>query len=118
MCSSSFYSLYSSLHFHGNLCTFLSPCQLSLAGRSLYELTLSESIRYRSNDAIERWLTDLLCLDVSDVTRTSYECVAPSQCELVYVNRDTLFSYHRGAELFLRRLVSIYVASHYKVCIQ
>jgi len=30
--------------------------------------------------------------------------------------RDTLFSYHKASELFLQRLVSLYVASHYKVC--
>jgi len=82
----------------------------------LYELTLNESIRYHSGDAVESWLTSLLCLEVTDVTaRVSKDPVAPSECELVYVNRDTLFSYNPATELFLKRLVSIYVASHYKV---
>ncbi|XP_014486431.1 PREDICTED: N-acetyltransferase 10-like [Dinoponera quadriceps] len=35
-------------------------------------------------------------------------------CQLYYINRDTLFSYHKASELFLQRLVSLYVASHYK----
>lgn len=41
-------------------------------------------------------------------------CPTPDACELYYVDRDALFSYHRAAEAFLQRLVSIYVASHYK----
>lgn len=32
-----------------------------------------------------------------------------------YVNRDTLFCYHRASEAFLQRLMALYVASHYKV---
>lgn len=27
---------------------------------------------------------------------------APSECDLYYVNRDTLFSYHKDSELFLQ----------------
>ena len=38
----------------------------------------------------------------------------PDACELYYVNRDTLFSYHKVSEMFLQRLMSLYVASHYK----
>jgi hypothetical protein len=30
------------------------------------------------------------------------------------VNRDSLFSFHRGAERFLAQLVAIYTAAHYK----
>jgi tRNA(Met) C34 N-acetyltransferase TmcA len=29
--------------------------------------------------------------------------------------RDTLFCFHKASEAFLQRLVSLYVASHYKV---
>ncbi len=39
----------------------------------------------------------------------------PSQCELYAVNRDTLFSYNKVSELFLQKLMALYVASHYKV---
>lgn len=38
----------------------------------------------------------------------------PEQCQLYYVNRDTLFSYHAASEAFLQRLVALYTASHYK----
>ncbi|KAI7984542.1 RNA cytidine acetyltransferase 2 [Camellia lanceoleosa] len=38
----------------------------------------------------------------------------PSECNLYYVNRDTLFSFHRESEAFLQRMVALYVASHYK----
>lgn len=31
-----------------------------------------------------------------------------------YVNRDTLFCYHKASEAFLQRLMSLYVSSHYK----
>ncbi|EHB01864.1 UPF0202 protein C20G8.09c [Heterocephalus glaber] len=31
-----------------------------------------------------------------------------------YVNRDTLFCYHKASEVFLQRLMALYVASHYK----
>ena len=32
-----------------------------------------------------------------------------------YVNRDTLFSYHKASEKFLQRLMALHMASHYKV---
>ena len=37
-----------------------------------------------------------------------------ARCELYYVNRDTLFSYHKASEQFLQRMMSLYVSSHYK----
>ena len=42
-------------------------------------------------------------------------CPHPDQCELYCVNRDTLFSYNKVSEVFLQRLMALYVASHYKV---
>ena len=38
----------------------------------------------------------------------------PNQCDLYYVNRDTLFSYNPKCEKFLKKLMSIFVSSHYK----
>lgn len=32
----------------------------------------------------------------------------------LYVNRDTLFSFHKASEAFLHSLMSIYVSAHYK----
>ncbi|XP_016937181.2 RNA cytidine acetyltransferase [Drosophila suzukii] len=77
-------------------------------------LKLEESIRYQENDDIEKWLINLLCLDASTVPSISSGCPTPDACELYYVDRDALFSYHKAAEAFLHRLVSIYVSSHYK----
>ncbi|KAJ8909571.1 hypothetical protein NQ315_008931 [Exocentrus adspersus] len=78
------------------------------------EVTLNESIRYKSGDPVETWLTKLLCLDSSYVTPILSGCPPPERCDLYYINRDTLFSYHKASEEFLQRLVALYVASHYK----
>jgi len=86
-----------------------------VSGRILHEVTLIESIRYANGDAVEAWLNNLLCLDASCVQPLSSGCPVPSSCDLYYVNRDTLFSYHKASEMFLQRLMSLYVSSHYKV---
>jgi N-acetyltransferase 10 len=83
--------------------------------RSLKEITLEDSIRYSAGDKIEKWLNSLLCLDASVMPRLrSQGCPHPSSCELFYVNRDTLFSYHPASEVFLQRMMALYVASHYR----
>ncbi|XP_044749369.1 RNA cytidine acetyltransferase [Coccinella septempunctata] len=83
-------------------------------GRTLHEVTLDESIRYAVGDDVEAWLTKLLCLDSTSVTPISSGCPPPEDCSLYYINRDTLFCYHKASEAFLQRLVALYVASHYK----
>ena len=86
------------------------------AGRSLREITLSEPIRYASGDAVEKWLNQILCLDAT-LPRSKYSaagCPNPSECELLQVNRDTLFSFHPVSEKFLQQMMGLYVASHYK----
>lgn len=85
----------------------------AVAGRSLHECELKESIRYRSGDQCEVWLNQLLCLEATT------HCLGggtPSvhDCSLYYINRDTLFSYHSASEAFLHRLMALFVASHYK----
>lgn len=78
-------------------------------------MTLDEPIRYGVNDPIESWLNDLLCLKATEeVDQLKSGCPHPNQCDLYYVNRDTLFSYHTSSEKFLRKLMSIFVSSHYK----
>ena len=93
--------------------------------RRLREITLDEPIRYSYNDPIELWLNDLLCLNccseysvnskfgnkLSDYLKLSYH-PDPSQCELYYVNRDSLFSYNKISEYFLQNMMSLYVSSH------
>ncbi|KAK3376713.1 GNAT acetyltransferase 2-domain-containing protein [Lasiosphaeria ovina] len=85
-------------------------------GRSLKEITLSEPIRYAQGDAVEKWLNTLLCLDATlpKSKLNTQGCPDPSQCELLHVNRDTLFSFHPVSERFLQQMVALYVASHYK----
>ncbi|BGP27878.1 nucleolus protein [Rhodotorula toruloides] len=93
-----------------------SSSTLSVA-RTLKEIKLSTPIRYAPGDDIEKWLNQLLCLDATIATpskKTLQGCPHPSTCELFYVNRDTLFSYHPASEVFLQRMMSLYVASHYK----
>lgn len=87
---------------------------LSYGGRTLKEVKLEEPIRYAPNDPIEKWLNKVLCLDASVVSKNIQGCPHPSQCELYYVNRDTLFSYHPVSETFLQRMMALYVSSHYK----
>lgn len=83
--------------------------------RTLREIKLETPIRYASGDKIEKWLNGLLCLDATIVPKAIGQgCPHPSQCELYYVSRDTLFSYHPASELFLQRMMALYVASHYK----
>ncbi|XP_076646861.1 RNA cytidine acetyltransferase l(1)G0020 [Halictus rubicundus] len=86
----------------------------TIIGRQLHELTLEESIRYKPGDSVEQWLCDLLCLNATTNTSILSGCPPPDLCQLYYINRDTLFSYHKASELFLQRLVALYVASHYK----
>jgi N-acetyltransferase 10 len=84
--------------------------------RTLREVKLDTPIRYSAGDKIEKWLNSLLCLDAAVLPKnpTVQGCPHPSTCELFYVSRDTLFSYHPASEVFLQRMMSLYVASHYK----
>ncbi|CAL8261192.1 unnamed protein product [Merluccius merluccius] len=84
------------------------------AARSLHEVSLHESIRYGPGDAVEKWLNELLCLDCLNIPRLISGCPLPQTCDLYYVNRDTLFCYHKASEVFLQRLMALYVSSHYK----
>ncbi|TFY62510.1 hypothetical protein EVJ58_g3813 [Rhodofomes roseus] len=68
-----------------------------------------------AGDKVERWLNALLCLDATIAPKSAVHSTPhPSQCELFYVSRDTLFSYHPASEVFLQRMMALYVASHYK----
>ncbi|KAK4790574.1 hypothetical protein SAY86_017878 [Trapa natans] len=85
-----------------------------VSGRLFKKIELNESIRYASGDPIESWLNNLLCLDVANYIPNINRLPPPGECDLYYVNRDTLFSYHKDSELFLQRMMALYVASHYK----
>lgn len=87
---------------------------IATGGRTLREIKLEEPIRYNEGDSVETWLNKLLCLDASIVPRHLQGCPHPKECDLYYVNRDTLFSYHPVSEAFLQKMMALYVASHYK----
>ena len=78
------------------------------------EVKMEEPIRYSSNDPVEQWLYDLLLLDATKADALKAGLPHPSECQLYLVNKDTLFSYNKSAEKFLRRVYSLFVASHYK----
>lgn len=85
------------------------------AARTFREIILQEPIRYSLGDPVERWLNDLLCLDAAEHTPPLPSRLPhPDECDLYYVERDTLFSGHKASEAFLQRCMSLYVASHYR----
>lgn len=59
----------------------------SASGRILHEITLNESIRYRPGDVIEKWLSDLLCLDATSIQPILSGYPTPENCDLYYINR-------------------------------
>jgi N-acetyltransferase 10 len=83
-------------------------------GRTLAEVSLNESIRYRNGDSVESWLNQLLCLDATLAPPIPSGCPSPSNCDLYYVDRDALFSYDKASEGFLQRVMALMVSSHYK----
>ena len=80
----------------------------------LKEVKLNQAIRYADNDPIEDWLNKLLLLDATQADMISTGYPNPEDLELFKVNRDTLFSFHKASENFLRKLMSLFVSSHYK----
>ncbi|OTF81490.1 N-acetyltransferase-like protein [Euroglyphus maynei] len=85
--------------------------------RVLHELTLNESIRYKNGDDVEQWLNQLLCLDAANSVSNESDstgCPLPADCQLYYINRDILFSYHKTSESFLQKIMALCVSSHYK----
>jgi len=85
----------------------------SFGSRLLKEVKLQEAIRYSDNDPVEAWLNDLLCLDAID-EESLFSFPHPNDCELYLLNRDTLFSYHKSSEAFLKKIMNLFISSHYK----
>ena len=84
------------------------------SGRLLREVQLSEPCRYAPGDRIESWLNQLLCLDAADAYHRSLIDPTAISVRLYRVSRDTLFSAHKASEQFLKRMMALYVSSHYK----
>ncbi|XWS33239.1 hypothetical protein CRYUN_Cryun22dG0064400 [Craigia yunnanensis] len=89
------------------------PVVKSLLGPFLVFLSCTVN-GYASADPMESWLNALLCLDVTNSVPGISRLPPPSECDLYYVNRDTLFSYHKDSEQFLQRMMALYISSHYK----
>ncbi|KDP28681.1 hypothetical protein JCGZ_14452 [Jatropha curcas] len=83
-------------------------------GNLFQKIELREPIRYASGDPIESWLNNLLCLDAVNCIPPITRLPHPTECNLYYVNRDTLFSFHKESEIFLQQMVALYVSSHYR----
>lgn len=83
------------------------------SSKTLKEVTLHQAIRYADNDQVEAWLNKLLLLDATNADSID-EFDSPDKLELYLVNRDVLFSYHKASEIFLKRVMSLFVSSHYK----
>jgi hypothetical protein len=65
------------------------------------------TFRYAPGDPVEEWLNNLLCLDAaSHLPKPPVKLPHPDSCELFYVERDTLFSFHKASEAFLQRVRS------------
>ena len=92
----------------------LRNSQGTSGGTILKEVSLEQAIRYADNDAVESWLYKLLLLDATTAEEFEESLLDPKKLELYYVNRDTLFSYHKASEAFLRKIMSLFVSSHYK----
>ena len=83
--------------------------------RLLREVALTEPVRYCAGDRVEKWLNDLLCLDAADALKPLITALPPpNACELYEVSRDTLFSAHAASEQFLKKMMALYVSSHYR----
>lgn len=82
--------------------------------RSLREVEMLIPIRYNTNDPIEEWLNSLLCLDATIPRQLKNAMPHPSECNLYFVNKSTLFSYNKSSEAFLKSIWSLFVSSHYK----
>ncbi len=87
----------------------------SSSTRLLTSIGLDEPIRYGAGDGIEKWLNDLCCLDASEhIEQIDVGFPLPKKCKLHMVNRDAMFSYHKATEVFLKKVVGLFVTSHYK----
>jgi len=96
--------------------TAASSTNSASASGTLLEIELATPIRYASDDPVEKWLNELLCLDCGSTTRMKLVggAPAPSDCELYHVHRDALFSYHQLSEAFLQKMMGLYTSAHYK----
>jgi N-acetyltransferase 10 len=84
------------------------------SGRMVQDLPMEIPIRYGNSDPIEGWLNSLLCLDINENQGLANSPPSLNDCKLYLVNKETLFSYNKSSEMFLKKIWSLFVTSHYK----
>ncbi|KAJ1508082.1 hypothetical protein HMI56_007470 [Coelomomyces lativittatus] len=110
----------SSMHVPTSSSSPSSSTSSSSSVGNFKEITLTQPIRYAMDDPVEQWLNQVLCLNATSIPNTPSPSTSslgyphPSDCQLYYVSRDTLFSFHPISEHFLQKMMGLYVASHYK----
>jgi N-acetyltransferase 10 len=82
--------------------------------RMIREIQMEIPIRYGLNDSIEEWLNNFLCLNATKAEKLNEKPEFHSNCNLYFVNKETLFSFKKTSEKFLYRIWSLFVSSHYK----
>lgn len=82
--------------------------------RVLKEIFLEEPIRYSIGDPVEKWLNSFLCLDSYNTPILVSGCPDPRICRLFLVDRNSLFSGHKIANIFLQKIMAIFSSSHYR----
>ncbi len=82
--------------------------------RYLRETSMEIPIRYNAQDPIEKWLSDLLLLEATSLPIMKNTMPHPKDCSLYLLNKETLFSYNKSSESFLKNIWSLFVSSHYK----
>jgi N-acetyltransferase 10 len=78
------------------------------------EIILNEPIRYSLDDPVEKWLYNLLCLNLENQTNLINGFPNPELCKLFLINRNALFSGHIFSNSFLQKIMGIFISSHFK----
>ncbi|GAB0496480.1 hypothetical protein MMPV_007792 [Pyropia vietnamensis] len=90
------------------------------SSRPFRHVKLVAPVRYAPDDAVEAWLDRLLLLSAGAddgspaATLPAGYAPDPAACQLLALNRDTLFSGHAAAEAFLSTTMGLFISSHYK----
>mmetsp|Transcript_14604 Transcript_14604/g.28853 ORF Transcript_14604/g.28853 Transcript_14604/m.28853 type:complete len:283 (-) Transcript_14604:717-1565(-) len=79
-----------------------------LKNRIFREIHLEEPIRFSKNDPVEKWLNNLLCLNMEQKSFLSKICPSLKHCRLFLIDRNALFSSHKIANLFLQKLIGLF----------
>ncbi|AFP65232.1 N-acetyltransferase 10 (nucleomorph) [Chroomonas mesostigmatica CCMP1168] len=82
--------------------------------RIFREIVLDKPIRYARNDPVEKWIYDLLCLNIDQEFILLNGCPNPNFCKLFLVDRNSLFRGHILANKFLQKIIGLFSSSHYK----